>query len=251
MTTYDAIPIAGGDTDMPLSMEKRLRVIARYVQPGATTRMLDCGCGSGGYVRLLRKKLGINAIGIEYLEAKVAQAKAEPDVAPYVAQGNIEHLPFGDAEFDAVLLNEVLEHVPDEVRALREIFRVLKPGGKLILFSPNRFFPFETHGVYLKGSEYKLPPWVPLVPYVPVGLGKLVFRYWARNYWPAQLRGLLAQAGFRLLATDYIWQTFENISGRQLWIISRFKKFFRAIANGCEKSFLKSFGVSQVLICQK
>jgi SAM-dependent methyltransferase len=241
----------GGDTNMPLSMEKRLRIISRHVQPGPVTRMLDCGCGSGGYVRLLRQKLGIDATGIEYLESKVAQAKTEPDVATHVMQGDIERLPFGDSEFDVVLLNEVLEHVPDDLRALQEIHRVLKPGGKLILFSPNRLFPFETHGVYLKGTDYKLPPWVPFISYIPVGLGKWVFRYWARNYWPSQLRGLLAKTGFQLLETDYVWQTFENISRSQLWVFSRFKRFFRAAANWCEKSFLKSFGVSQVLICQK
>jgi hypothetical protein len=53
----------------------------------------------------------------------------------------------------------------------------------------------------------------PFVPYVPLRLGKKVFTYWARNYWPGELRRLVRRAGFTIVATDYVWQTFEAIPG--------------------------------------
>ena len=63
-----------------------------------------------------------------------------------------EKLPFPDDYFDLVLSHEVLEHVQDDQQAINEILRVLKPGGRLILFVPNRGYPFETHGIFWKGK---------------------------------------------------------------------------------------------------
>lgn len=63
-------------------------------------------------------------------------------------------------------------------------------GGALIVFSPNRLFPFETHGVALRGSGRKVPPAVPFIPWVPLRLGRLCFDYWARNYWPWEFASL-------------------------------------------------------------
>jgi ubiquinone/menaquinone biosynthesis C-methylase UbiE len=56
-----------------------------------------------------------------------------------VRQGGLSHLDFADEVFDAILLNEVIEHVDDERAVLRELQRVLKRGGLLFVFAPNRF----------------------------------------------------------------------------------------------------------------
>ena len=64
-----------------------------------------------------------------------------------------EELPFADNFFDIVFLNEVLEHVEDDKRTISESIRVLKVGGKIIIFAPNRLFPFETHGIFI-GKKY-------------------------------------------------------------------------------------------------
>ena len=62
-----------------------------------------------------------------------------------------EHLPFPSTSFDLVLSNEVIEHVSDDLQAVKEMVRTLKPGGRLVLFCPNRGYPYETHGIYRKG----------------------------------------------------------------------------------------------------
>jgi ubiquinone/menaquinone biosynthesis C-methylase UbiE len=246
----DEIDIAGGDTATPLNLAKRLRVVEPYLFP--TSVVLDAGCGEGDYVVALREIYGLTAYGIEFIEEKVeAFASARPE-SKWVRRGDLQALPYASETFDLVLLNEVLEHVPDESAALAEVRRVLKVGATLIVFSPNRLYPFESHGVYSRRSGAKIPPYVPFVPYVPVRIGRKVFRYWARNYWPGQLARLLRDAGFDPIRRTYVWQTFENISGSQPGLIRRFSRVLRAVASGLERTpLVKSFGISQVLVARK
>ncbi len=248
MTQYDEIRIAGGDTATPLSLAKRLRLIEEVCDL-PNVKFLDCGCGAGEYVFALREKYGTDAWGIEFLEDKVAKAKENPRYALCVKQGDLEGLDEPDATYDVGLLNEVLEHVPNESQALAEVYRVLKPGGRVIVFSPNRFFPFETHGVHLRGKGTKISPGFPLIPYLPLPVGKIFFDYWARNYWPHQLQGMVRAAGFTICRLDYFWQTFENISGRQPYLVRKFKGMFRSVAATCEKTpLIRRMGVSQVIV---
>ena len=66
------------------------------------------------------------------------------------------------------------------------------------------------------------------MPYVPERAG--LFRYWARNYWPSQLRELVYAAGFDIFRTDFVWQTFENISGKQPRLLGRLKPALRQVS---------------------
>jgi len=250
-TSYENIRIAGGDTATPLAMGKRLRIIKRHLRP-EDRRFLDCGCGAGEYVLALLDQFGLDAHGIEFDEGKVRHAHQKPVLVQRVARGDLESLQFGDASWDYVMVNEVLEHVPDERRALAEIARVLKTNGTLFVFSPNRWFPFETHGVHWRRSGHRVPHWVPFVPYVPLRFGQRVFDYWARNYWQDELANLVQSHGFTLLERAYVWQTFEGISGKQPWLISTLKPGLRWISNTLESlPGLRRFGVSQVLVGRK
>jgi SAM-dependent methyltransferase len=247
---FTGIAIGGGDTDKPLSLRKRLRLITRYV-PLDGRSVLDCGCGAGAYV-LAFLAMGADAQGIEYCAEKVVQFRRLGHDPARVQQGNLEQITFPDASFDFALLNEVLEHVPDDARAVSEVYRVLKPGGTLVVFSPNRLFPFETHGVTLARSRRVLPPYLPFVPYVPLGLGRRLFRFHARNYFPWELRGLLTRARFRIVHRTWLWQTFENISGHQPALIRWSRPVLRLAANTLERlPGVCCLGVSQVLVVRK
>ena len=206
---------AGGDTATPLNLRKRLAWIERFASPLAKRRVLDCGCGAGEYVRALLAR-GADAYGVEFDETKLAAGAARAaELAGRLSVGDLEALAFPDQSFDLALLHEVLEHVPDDDAALAEVFCVLRRGGRLILLSPTRLYPFETHGVFWRGTCLRVSHLVPGIPWLPLALGTRLFDYWARNYWPRELRALVEGSGFRVIATGAVWQTFENISGHQ------------------------------------
>jgi ubiquinone/menaquinone biosynthesis C-methylase UbiE len=243
---------AGGDTATPQNLRKRLALIERWASPLAERRVLDCGCGAGEYVRELLAR-GADAYGVEFDEGKLAaEAARDADLAARLSVGDLEALVFPDASFDLALLNEVLEHVPDDGAALSEVCRVLRPGGRLILLSPTRLYPFETHGVFLRGTRRRVPHTVPGIPWIPLAVGRRLFDYWARNYWPWQLRAMVKRAGLRVVATGAVWQTFENISGHQPGWLAVLRPLLRALAGVFEKvPGLRAFGVSQLIVAEK
>jgi SAM-dependent methyltransferase len=246
----DSIRPAGGDTATPLNLSKRIAYIVGAVGSLDGSRFIDCGCGRGEYVARLRDA-GAHAVGIEIAADKLRDAAAGR-AAACVARGDIQNLPFHSLSFDLALVNEVLEHVPDDLAGLREVHRVLRPDGRAVVFSPNRLYPFETHGVYWRGSARRVSHAAPGIPWLPLPLGRLVFRYWARNYWPWQLRGLARRAGFEIVHTAYVWQTFENISGRQPVWMRRVSGVLRRLAGVLEGlPLLRVFGVSQVLVLRR
>lgn len=241
------IPIAGGDTGIaPELLATRVGMVVDLLAACGARRVLDAGCGGGDYLAPLDAS-GFVAIGVEYLPEKVAEKRS-----PRIVRGSIERLPFAEGAFDAVLLNEVLEHVPDDRQGLREIARVLTPGGVLICFSPNRLFPFETHGVLHRPTGPPGLVMVPGIPYVPQFLGSRLWRYWARNYWPWELRGLIRHAGFVINETSYLWLTFEGITRQQSAVIRRFRGGFRWLSRVCERMpGVRLFGTSQVIVAVK
>ena len=84
---------------------------------------------------------------------------------PHVVNAANEHLPYQSDLFDTILSHETLEHVADDRASARELVRVLKPEGRLVIFVPNRWYPFETHGHYWQG-EYHFGN-TPLINYLP------------------------------------------------------------------------------------
>jgi SAM-dependent methyltransferase len=101
------------------------------IPPGAT--VLDAGCGSGRSFRYELQE-GCRVVGVDI----GAELRDNPNVASRV-RGDVQRLPFADASFDAVLASHVMEHLPRPDEALAEVARVLKPGGRFLLLTPNRF----------------------------------------------------------------------------------------------------------------
>ncbi|HWK90171.1 MAG TPA: class I SAM-dependent methyltransferase [Longimicrobium sp.] len=117
-----------------------LRRYAPELTP-AGARVLDVGCGDAG-VLIAFAEAGARCAGMEpdarSLERGRVRAQ-EHGVEVDLRQGFAEQLPFGDAEFDLVVLDNVLEHVRDRERTLAEIRRVVRPGGLLYLVTPKPF----------------------------------------------------------------------------------------------------------------
>lgn len=197
--------ISGTDTATPLNLAKRIGIISRYVT--LQTRALDIGCASGEYAAALQP-LVRSVVGIDTSADRFA--KSRPEVRTHLQVGYSEDLPFANESFDLILLNEVLEHVRDDAATLREAFRVLSPGGRLVLMSPNRLFPFEQHSVFRNGRTLPTLHTV-MFPYLPIPLHRhFGLTPTARNYWPWQLRSLVRGAGFTIEQTSFVAQTMEG-----------------------------------------
>lgn len=101
----------------------------------ASQRLLDVGCGNGAFGLLVQQKV-VEIHGIECAEDAVERAQGR-GVRVRRCDLNRDPFPYADGWFDAVACLDVIEHVLDPRRLLREIQRVLRPGGVLILTTPN------------------------------------------------------------------------------------------------------------------
>jgi len=124
---------------MTLSTSKILTAAADMVkalrpQASCADRHLDIGAGHGELISLLRERgLVQHSSACDYTQ-NLMQLK---DVAVSVANLNEQSLPFGTADFDLVTCTEVIEHLEHYRETLREMYRVLRPGGRLVISTPN------------------------------------------------------------------------------------------------------------------
>jgi SAM-dependent methyltransferase len=122
------------DLEMAL-LERAMREAAPY----ASGALLDVGCGDKPYEAIFAPYVS-RYVGIELEDTYASSANARKARADVVYSG--ERLPFGDGEFDTVLCNQVAEHVPAPAALFRELARVLRRAGRLIVTVP---FSFRIH----------------------------------------------------------------------------------------------------------
>jgi 2-polyprenyl-3-methyl-5-hydroxy-6-metoxy-1,4-benzoquinol methylase len=109
----------------------------RLLPRDPTARVLEIGCGNGatGALAMARGRAG-HYVGVELMESYANQARA---VLSDVLTGDVERMDFGwqPAEFDALILSEVLEHLVEPGALLRRLSRFIRPGGMVLASSPN------------------------------------------------------------------------------------------------------------------
>jgi SAM-dependent methyltransferase len=127
-----------------MAFKKRVETIFEWIPPGDEQRILDCACGRGFYLNMYRYVSGVRLVGLELDPDVIRKAQRNVGHLPRLTltRGNIYALPFPDNSFDGVILSEILEHVDDDVAGLREVRRVLKPGGVAAITVPNAHYPF-------------------------------------------------------------------------------------------------------------
>ncbi len=120
--------------DSPIPLQRywqraRHRIILGFVRQAGRSRVVDIGCGSSRIVQDLP-----TAVGMDIATSKLRFLR---DRHPRLVQGSALALPFQSNAFDVVISSEVIEHLPDSAEILAEMTRVLRPGGTLILGTPD------------------------------------------------------------------------------------------------------------------
>ena len=208
--------------------------------------ILENGCGVGMYIDHLSPHAG-EIVGLEYDLQRAHEAHQQ--VAGGAAQNHIicaagERLPFPDEQFDLILSHEVLEHVKDDHQAVGEMVRALKPGGRLVIFVPNRGYPFETHGIYWRG-RYHFGN-TPLVNYLPRRMRDWLAPH-VHVYSKSDLRRLFNGLPVRFVRRTIIFGAYDNIIAR--W--PALGKSLRAILQTLEGTPLRFFGLSHFWVIEK
>ncbi len=127
-----------------MAFKKRVQTIFEWIDPQDDDLILDMPCGRGFYLNMFRYVSQCKLVGAELDAEIIDKARRNVGHLPDVAlnRANIYALPYPDSTFDAVILSEILEHIDDDVAGLREIYRVLKPGGVVAITVPNANYPF-------------------------------------------------------------------------------------------------------------
>jgi SAM-dependent methyltransferase len=155
--------------------------LVRLLQPQAGRRLLDVSCGQGTLVRFARQA-GLNACGADFSGAAVRRARQLVGTGSFALADGTQ-LPFPDAAFDYCTCIGSLEHFVDPEGGMREIGRVLRPGGTACVLVPNTFSLFGNVNYARKRGEI-------------FDDGQPIQRYNTRGGWQAMLErsGLRVQA---------------------------------------------------------
>ena len=220
--------------------QRRLDMIAQAAGSRIGGLVLENGCGVGMYVAKLTE-LGSSVIGLEYdleraIEAGINSRK--------IINAAGEFIPLPASTLDLILSHEVIEHVQDDRAAICEMILVLKPGGRAVIFCPNRGYPYETHGIFWNGKYYfgnKL-----FVNYLPRTLRNKLAPH-VRVYSRSDMQKLFNGLNVKFIERKIIFGAYDNIIAR----FGVLGKFLRAILQFLEATPLKGLGLSHFWVVEK
>lgn len=146
------------DFDSKMNMydtNKRVQVVYNELLKGEDLngkKLLDAGCGTGWFSKGAADR-GANVTSMDLGEGLLSQVAKKCKSERVV--GSILEMPFDDNTFDYVVSSEVIEHIPEPMKGVEEIFRVLKPGGTMVLTTPNQFWYWSV----VVANRFKLRPY--------------------------------------------------------------------------------------------
>lgn len=186
-----------------IALKRRARRIIEELDLKDGDKILDAGCGDGYYLHLLSNlgiKLDLTGADLDPVALESAKKNLKGKNIKLVKNANLmKKLPFKDDFFDKVVLSEVTEHLPDDVKGLKEVSRVLRKGGKLVLTVPNHNYPFlwdpvnwvleHFFGTHIKG-----------------GFWAGIWNQHERLYKPGEIKGVVERAGLKVeLVESLTW----------------------------------------------
>jgi SAM-dependent methyltransferase len=220
--------------------QRRLDMIVRAAGSRLKGKILENGCGVGMYLEHLSSFEGI-VIGLEYDFERAAEARTK---SPHILNAAGEKLPLPSGTFDLILSHEVIEHVQDDRAAIREMIHALKSGGRVVVFCPNRGYPFETHGIYWKGKYHFGNK--PFVHYLPRKWRNKLAPH-VRVYSKKDLQTLFDGLPVKFIEQTIIFGAYDNIIAR----FGASGKVLRGVLQFLERTPMKIFGLSHFWVVEK
>jgi ubiquinone/menaquinone biosynthesis C-methylase UbiE len=196
-------------------------------------RVLEVACGRGGFVRELARA-GAVVTGCDFSMAalRVGQPKLlamNGTARAGLIQGDAQSLPFSSESFDVVVSCETIEHVPDVRAALREMWRVARPGAKLFLTTPNYA---NLMGLYDLYARVRHP-------------GRRDDQPFDRRQWVPQIRDFVSKAGWKIVHSDGTVHQLPIVPGRNPIELPKLE------SNRVVRKLLSPFAYHYFLICEK
>lgn len=187
------------------TLKRVLLRVASRLPPGS---VVDLGCGPNPVVLYALAATGWNSAGVDLSTDFCESARrnaSERGLTIRIENASVHETPFGDGEYDAAILSETLEHVPDEIEraTLQEAFRIVRPGGHLLISVPNAASLFTRYQEWRTGARIDHPQHL-------------------REYTHARVLRLLEESGFRPLRSLRIPATDQPPwRARAAWTIDR------------------------------
>lgn len=173
-----------------MAFKKRVQTIFEWINPTDESVILDLPCGRGFYLNMFRHVSNCTIVGAELDWDVIMKAKRNiGHLNIPIHQARIEAMPYPDNTFDAVIFSEILEHIEDDVQALREAYRVLKPGGIVVVTVPHANYPFWWDPIN-KTLETVFNTHIQHGPFAGLWANHV------RLYTPTELRNAAQMAGF-------------------------------------------------------
>jgi len=180
---------------------QRVRHVERFMGDVAGRRVLDLGCGVGFFGAMARAR-GASTVGLDFSEDALGIARDQHPGMPLV-RADATRVPLASDRFDVVLLNDIIEHLDEELgRAMvAEAYRVLRPGGHLVIDTDN-----DEHLMARRGLR-RLNAWLEAGTRQKRELAEIKKEHTAptlhiKIYTVPELRALLEGAGFTIDAFD-------------------------------------------------
>lgn len=194
-----------------MAYRRRVQTIFEWLDPHDGDLILDGGCGRGFYLNFIRHVCKARLVGVEIERPYLVMARKVLASSQGIGliNASLYGLPLQSNTIDKAILSEVLEHVDDDVAALREVMRVIKPGGLIVITVPNANYPFWWDPVN-KSLETIFHT------HIRSGVLAGIWANHVRLYTPGQLRQAVTRAGLEITAergfTHYSFPFIHNIA---------------------------------------
>jgi len=213
---------------------KRLNKLNK-IFPIGFNNALDYGAGIGAYSLILSEKVKkVVSMDINRNFLSELRGNKKNNIEIVLTSGEIS--AFRDNSFDSLFAIEVLEHLSDVESGIKEIKRITRKDGVVYITVPNKYFPLETHHVYIFGVaiDGRYVPFLSMNDKIHRKIGS------ARRFSIKNLSSLFCNEGFELIGSDYIMPPFDNVK--------RAGKIFRPLMDMLEHSIFKVLSPNIALV---